>query len=377
MTSQASPAMAAPHPVAGVSPAATADRDSGITHFEFSHHVFKSPGARFVLRGQKKVPTFCVDMGELEGLVDIAVLRKEFRIMPDSPDGKLIELAVAGLRYVPDIKPQDAIPSEILTGKASWSINAKHKQLAEQRLQIQLLSWVSGKETLITDPSEIELFLGQIENREKLRTAFRNAAVALGREASDTEFVVKQLELLARELAYIEALRDRYALIPKIDARLTALNKSYGSDRNAKLELGRVQALLRTGIAQYTAIFVEADAQTGEIIAALKSIGRQIKYIRKIRDDLHFLLMLWEPCLRSLPQWQATRSPSTDKAMTELYRFLAPRFSSGRSLLKRKTDDHPAGKAAEMKGQAAAQAAASAENSTTATQSLTENKNDC
>jgi len=309
-----------------------------ITHFNFQHRVFKTPGARFLLKGHQNQPTFRVDMGDLDGLIDIPVLKKEFGIAENSHDDKLIDLAVAGLRYVPDIKPEDTIPSELLTGKASWTVSPKHKKIAEQRLQVQLLSWVSGKEVLLTDPQEIAMFLEQIENREKLRMAFGNAAKALGYEAENTEPVIKQLELLARELCYIEALRDRYSQIPKIGEKMTELGKSYGSDRNAKLELNRVYALLQTGIQEYTAIFGEADAQTGEIVAAMKSIERQVEYIRKIRDDLHFLIMLWDPHINSLGNWQSRRTPATDKVLSNLYRFLAPRFSSGRSLLKRRTE---------------------------------------
>lgn len=311
------------------------ERDVGITGFDFEHRVFKTPGARFLLKGHDKIPTFRVDMGDLDGLIEIQVLRKEFGIGPDSHDGKLIDLAVQGLRYVPDIRPGDTVPSELLDGKASWTVSPKHKKLAEQRLQVQLLSWVSGKEVLLTDSQEIELFLGQIENKEKLRTAFRNAAEALGHGPENVEPVIKQIELLAREVCYIEALRDRYALIPKIELKMNELARSFGNDRNAKLELNRVRSLLQVGIKEYGSRFSEADAQTGEIISALKSIDRQVKFIRDIRDDLHFLLMQWNPHIVSLDQWQTRRTPQTDRVMSSLYRFLAPRFSSGRSILKR------------------------------------------
>jgi len=327
----------------GIAPATPA-RDAGgtgglaITHFNFQHRVFKTPGARFLLKGHQRVPTFRVDMGDMDGLIEIPILKKEFGIVPNGPDDQLIDLAVNGLRYVPDIKPGDTIPSELLTGKASWAVSPRHKKIAEQRLQVQLLSWVSGKEVLLTDPQEISMFLEQIENREKLRAAFGDAAKALGYEPGNTEPVVKQLELLARELCYIEALRDRFTLIPKIGEKMVELGKSFGSDRNAKMELNRVQALLQTGIQEYSEIFAEADAQTGEIVAAMKSIERQVGYIRKIRDDLHFLIMQWDPHINDLGKWHTRRVPETDKALSNLYRFLAPRFSSGRSLMKQRTD---------------------------------------
>lgn len=307
-----------------------------LTTFDFHHRVFGAPGARFLLKGHDKVPTFRVDMGDLDGLVDIDVLKKEFGLSSNSHDGKLVDVAVAALRYVPDVKPGDTVPSELLTGEASWSVSPRHKRIAEQRLQVQLLSRVSGKEVLLTDPKEISNFLEQIENREKLRVAFREAAVALG-FGENTELVVKQLELLARELCYIEALRDRYTRIPLIHDKMTELSKSYGSDRSAKMELNRIQTLLATGIQEYTAMFAQLDAQTGEIISALKSIDRQVKYIREMRDQLHFLIMQWDPHINDLDNWHARMTPETAKVMRNLYRFLAPRYTAGQSLLKSRT----------------------------------------
>lgn len=352
------PSAATPPPaVAAAIDAATADdaadaRDEPlpegalpITHFNFTHRVFQTPGARFILKGSDHIPTFRVDMGDNEGLVDIETLKKEFCITPDSHDGKLVDLAVQGLRYVPDIKPGDSIPSEILNGTASWTISPRHRKLAEQRLQIQLLSWVGGKEVLLTSPDEIATFLEQLENKEKLRTAFRDAAVALGYSRDNIEPVIKQIELLAREVCYIEALRDRYALIPKIGQKIDELTRSLGNDRTAKLEANRIRSLLNIGIREYQAAFNEADAQTGEIISALKTVERQVKFIRQVRDDLHFLLMQWHPHISNLEKWKGRRTPETDRVMSALYRFLAPRYSSGQSMLKRRS--HKAGAHAE------------------------------
>ncbi len=313
-------------------------RELKITTFDFEHRVFKTPGASFLLKGQQHTPTFRIDMGDMDALIEIVILKKEFSIEADSHDGKLIDLAVSGLRYVPDIKPGDTIPSEILNGTASWRISNKHQQIAQQRLQVQLVSWVTGKELLITDPKEIEMFLAQLESREKLKAGFKEAAVALGRSAEDTDYVVRQLELLARELCYIEALRDRYNQIPILLEKIAVLLRGCRADRNGRLELERIRALLQTGIRQYSAVFAEADAQTGEIVAALKSVDRQVKYIREIRDNLHFLLMQWEPHIKQLDYWHSRRTGETDKLLSSLYRFLASRFTSGRSLLKKRDD---------------------------------------
>jgi hypothetical protein len=110
------------------------------THFDFQARVFQAPGACFVLNGKDKEPMFAVDMGTGLGYISLKDLRRTFHIAEGSHDDKLIASAAAGLRFVPDIRPGDEIPNEILNGTASWTVARKHKQIARDRIQVQLLS---------------------------------------------------------------------------------------------------------------------------------------------------------------------------------------------------------------------------------------------
>src|SRR4051812_21369244 len=106
-------------------PPKSADPDApkvplGMTHFNFQAKVFQAPGAMFILReedmGRTKICRFACDMGGGVGDISIKALRKTFEIAPGSHDDILITQAEEGLRYVPDIRPGDAIPNEILNG---------------------------------------------------------------------------------------------------------------------------------------------------------------------------------------------------------------------------------------------------------------------
>jgi hypothetical protein len=304
----------------------------GITHFNFHHRVFASPGAKFKLYGRDRRPVFSIDVGKVEGIIELIALCREFGIDADSHDGRLIKLARDGLQFVPDIKPGDAMPSELLTGEASWNVRDTHVRIAHERLQIQLVSWLSGRELLLTDPREITLYIEQLENRGRVKAAFERAAAALGL-GSDTEEVVRRLELLTRELSYIEALRDRFTAVQRLERRIADLIQTYGADRVSKTEVHRIWQLVKQGMSEFEAIFGDIDAQTGEIIAALKGIDRQIKYIRTVRDGLHQKFKEWGPHIDHQERWPVRRSPETDKAMAALYRFAAARFATGRSML--------------------------------------------
>lgn len=304
------------------------------THFDFTSPVFRVPGARFCLVGVDKAPVFCVDMGDVEASLDIKSIQKEFKIESGSNDEKLIATVVKGLQYVPDIRPGDSIPSELLDGSASWSINKRHKMIAVQRLKAQLLSWVSGQEILITDPDELEMYFGQLENKEKIREAFSRAAKMLGEDPSNHEVVFDRINTLGRELSYIEALRDRFSSVPSIALRIEELRKQSGPDTRALDEIQRVKILLRKGIDEYKKIFDDIDAQTSEIVGALKAVDRQTDYIREVRDRLHFLMMSWDPILSQWESAEGERGLKIRVAISETYRFLAARFSTARSMMR-------------------------------------------
>lgn len=305
------------------------------THFLFQGRVFTAPGAHFMLHGPEKLPVFAVDMGGGEAMIKIDALRTEFKIPSDSPDGRLIDLAVKGLHHVPDIRPGDRIPSEVLDGTASWTVLPRHKQIAERRLQAQLISWVSGRETVLIKAEDLAMFLEQIENKDKIRDAFGRAAEALGLARDNPAPVLEGIEVLSRELCYIEALRDKFGEIARLDGRLKSVAEHNRGDRRTCGDIDRVRAILKTAVAQFTTIFRQADGLTGKIINALKRLEEVVAFIRKARDELHFLTIEWEPILKAWRAITSSSSPALVKAVDQTYRFLAQRFNSARSLVVR------------------------------------------
>ena len=305
----------------------------GQTHFDFQAKVFDAPGARFVATGVARKPNFCVTLGGCEAFVDVFAMCREFDIAPGSHDARLVAIAIKGLRYVPDIRKGDKIPNELLDGSASWTIERRHLDIATNRIQVQLVSWLQGREIVISDATELEMFFAQLDNREKLRKAFADAAVALGFPATETAQVVTRIEQLAREICYIEALRDRFKTIREIEAKLTQVRKGQGSDPRLRDELQRIFSLMVDAQAECERLFGEVDAQTGEIIGALKSIDRQIRYIRDKRDELHHLAMLWEPVVTAWKNAPQQRSRKLDEVLDKTYRILAQRYARGKSLM--------------------------------------------
>ena len=316
-------------------PAAAAPAGPRNTHFDFQAKVFQAPGACFMVKGKDKLPMFVVEMGGGEGIISLKDLRKTFAIEAGSHDDKLIDRAAAGLHYVPDIKPGDEIPNELLDGSASWTVARRHKTIARDKIQVQLLSWMSGKPVSYATQDDLKRILGSDENKKSLKEAFGRAAVALGYQASESEKVLDRIETLARELCYIEALRERALEVVKIQANLEGLTKVYNTDLRVSADIGRMKILIVKGIHELRDILDNVDAEVADVLGALKSIENVIKAVRKARDELHHILMEWDPTMAKWQNLNMVRSPEIDKAMTSTYQFLAGRFSTGKSMMKR------------------------------------------
>ncbi len=311
------------------------------THFDFQARVFQAPGAHFVLKGRPKEAMFAVDMGAGQGYVKLKNLRKTFFIDEGSHDDKLIDRAAEGLKYVPDIRPGDEIPNKVLNGTASWTVAKRHKQIARERMQVQLLSWMNGEPIKYGGNEDIQKIVSSDENKKALVGAFKRAALAMGMEDNESEKVVDYIETLARELCYIEALRERSLEIRKIRTSLEKLTKVYNDDIRTSSDIGRIKILIAKGLSELSDILGNVDAESADILGALMSIDEVVRSVRKARDDLHYILMEWDPVIAKWKNLQMVRSQEIDRALSTTYQLLAKRFETGKSIVTKRQASPP------------------------------------
>ena len=215
------------------------EQDSA-THFAFQHRIFKVSGAYFMLSGRDKTPALHVMIGDLEASIPIDSLSVEFDIDEESQDGKLLETVRKGLNYVKDIRPGDTIPSELLDGSASWSIEEKHRERAKNRLMAQISQWVSGDNGSMVE-SDIQAELAKPETKERIQVGIADIAERLGYGKDRKQDVIDLVDKVARELAYIEALRDRFAAASAIQGKLSQVSALHRGDRDFINEVQRVR----------------------------------------------------------------------------------------------------------------------------------------
>lgn len=296
------------------------------THFDFEHKVFAIAGAFFSVDAGEKKPVLNITLGDLKASLTFTTLRESFGLAEDGHDAKLLDVVAKGLKFVKIIMPGEQIPGELLDGRASWAVDDRHRLIARGRITVQLVSWVTGNEMIVVEASELEQIVEDPGTKERLKTAFQEIAKKLGITENAEDTITNMVGSLAQELSYIEALRDRFLHIRALSVNLSKAAQIYRTDRALVSEISRMQGLLKKPLAGYDSIFEQADAQTGEIVGALKTFDTTVHFIRKIRDDLRARLLDWEDLLRAWEEVPVEKSQKLEQMLKQTYRFLATNF---------------------------------------------------
>ena len=273
-------------------------------------------------------PVMVIRMGEREAAIPLRSLQREFGIPDDSADGQMMGLIAESLDFVSGLRMGDKLPTEVLTGQASWEPDQVHMRIAETRLRLQLIDWLKmggGADRATLDAEGLLQVADDPALRQQVQEAFGRAAEELG--LPDRESVVRRTEALAHELAYIEALRDRLLRrVQGMAGKLEALVKAWRGDATHLETLNQVRRLTNIALEQIRHRFEELDAQTGEVMSALRNADSQRAFIRSNRDWLYRSLRSWEAVLVEWDSAWLNQDETLFAMLGRAYHFLAPRF---------------------------------------------------
>ncbi len=305
------------------------------THCRFDHPGFRVLGTVvFRLTKDDRVAALALSVDNNDVVLPLPSVAQLLGIRPDSPDGRMLNLVEQGLRFVPTLAPGDKLPSEVVTGEASWDPSPYHRQVASARLQLQLVSWIGG--IAESDEAKItsQMLVVSVQDpaiRPRVEEALRKAAAELDVEGGGPA-VAALIEELAHELSYIEALRERLLeRVRTIFRGVVRASQDQAALSSARREtLFQVTRLATVALADVTSGFEEVDGQTAAIMTTLRSLERQRSFLRPHRDRLYCTQLAWDPVFRS---WDTVSQNSRDqdgiwRAVDELYRFLARRYMS-------------------------------------------------
>lgn len=293
----------------------------------FSNAFFqKVEDAFFQTSEQSGEPVLMVRFAKNYVSLPFKGIRREFKIAEDSADGQMLEKVAKSLKYVKGLRIGDPLPKEILTREASWTLSERHRRIAYQRVSVQLVNWMTGGQQIVTDPDELLQLADDPQIKKTVSLAFAEAAEKLGLGRDRKEEVVAHVETLANELAYIEALRDRFRHIEQMEKKIQTLRRLYGRERSVLEVADQVARLGERAQQDFNTLFLETDAQTGEILSVLRNLNSQIAYIRDKRDEIYAKLMAWDEVLAEWDKAEMKIGPDKPELLRRAYQFLAPRY---------------------------------------------------
>jgi hypothetical protein len=296
---------------------------------QFEHKLFVLFDAPLFRRTETdQTPVMTIRLGERDVAMPLRSLQREFGIADDSADGRMLGLIASALEFVSALRIGDKLPSEVLTGAASWEPGAEHVRIASAKLQIQLVDWLrnqSGAGPFGITPES--LACGNVDPlaRQSVQDALTLAAKALGLPTPDA--VLGKIADLAQELAYIETLRDKLLRrAQSMAVKLERLTQAKSGDTAQAETLSRVRRLSAVALKQILHRFDDQDAQIGEVMAALSHIESHRTFIRANRDWLYRSQRAWESILLEWDAATPVPSESIRNVLNRTYHFLAPRF---------------------------------------------------
>jgi hypothetical protein len=271
-------------------------------------------------------PVMVVEVNKNSMALPFPGIKRELGLDEKSEDGAMLDMIGKSLSFVKALRIGDPIPSELLSGEASWEIEARHREVAQQRVTMQFVNWMTGGQSLITDPEQLAQLANDPHIRKMVTKAFGDAADVLGIGRDNKEQVLQFVATLTNELSYIEALRDQFRRIISMNGKIKVLRNLYSKEKSIFDVADQVARLSHRAVADYEHRFLEVDAQTEEIIAVVRNLHNQIGYIRENRDNLFIRLSAWADLLVEWDEAKPLRGADKPELLRRTYRFLAPRY---------------------------------------------------
>ncbi len=284
------------------------------TVFAFEHRIFKLEGVWFAKTPDRSEVAMFLPMSGFIACLPLKTVRKGFDIVPGTEDDRMLGLVSRSTNHVARIVAGDPIPTEVISGEASWTISD--------------LDRLKGR-SLLLDILHVEL--GQpapgARSDDAIRDALQGIAHLVVEKLGDgvaAGEAIRRFEMIAAEYAYVEALRHRFHLIEDIRVAVTDPKQQRRAPR-MRDAADRIVMLLK----EPTRILVDSlgflKSRLRPMIGALKDPMPAADAIRRTRDELHIMLTDWEPMFTLWAQGPE-EGQLGNKQADGTYRFLAERY---------------------------------------------------
>jgi hypothetical protein len=108
-----------------------------------------------------------VALGTQQAVIALETLQRQLGVLEGSNDARMLATVIEALNFVTEIRIGDALPSEVVTGKASWTPGPHHFGLATARLRMNLVSWLGRGEGLVGANPDPRALLAMVEDHQR------------------------------------------------------------------------------------------------------------------------------------------------------------------------------------------------------------------
>ncbi|MGF1463611.1 MAG: hypothetical protein ACFB2Z_10670 [Maricaulaceae bacterium] len=294
------------------------------TVFNFKAKVFKAPDAAFRWDDRRGEACLHVSLGDVTARISLAQIRREFKIATGSPDWHLLSMVDPALKFVSEVRPGDTIPKELLTGEASWTVAPEHPMIARGRLYAAVCMHALGEPTAMPHVGDLVDFTESKLVRKRGDEAFGRLALEAGLE--DAGQARQTVETIARDFAYLEALRDCFNRIFNLAVKFDAERRRAGQDRTKREEYERILALARDAGKPPREAFKRAEALLADPAQLVNDSEGAISLIRRLRDALHIDSKRWVDIETAWERGDTRNSDREESLRRTTYQFLAKNF---------------------------------------------------
>ena len=297
---------------------------------QFQHPFFSTNAdGHFRLNGAERLPVYVISLGDQSGVVSFLSIKQQLALGDHGADEAMLDAVAEALKFVGELRLGDTLPDEIVSGEASWEPDARHLKIANRRIVAAMVKWSEQWEGPIAELSDLRRFLAEHVDREKIARALGRLDTIVGNGDGGVSQIQPVLMGLAKELSYIEALRENIERIRRIGAILEHVRTAGGGQANDTHKTAAVLRVFNNMMGMFNEMLASVDRQIDDIsaaVAAHETVGGQM---RQIRDQLRCELIAWE---EQLTHWDGVTPKNIDLTVMapkvgDLYRFLAPLYS--------------------------------------------------
>lgn len=294
--------------------------------FDFKHRLFSLDGCVFrKAQGSEQVALY-VPMGDVVAALPVHQIHLEFEIPKESDDHRLMSLAGQALQYVKQVYPGDSIPREVITGKAPWMVDEKYLKQAQAWVSMLVVAWKTGEDTASMKRKDMLERAATPETKVILEQAYPEIAKAVAPDEPRPDQAKELLEKLAQELSYIEALREKFLDIRRMQTKLKGTSSAYQSEKAVAEQITRCNSMFEAPTRSFYEKFAELDTYVVDLTSILKHFDAQVNFIRGERDAFRQIHQLWEPLLERWEKYPGGRSENGEELIRDTYRFAAQHY---------------------------------------------------